>query len=395
MEGMTSSSLPTPPRGELFADPAAGVIWAGFLTLSESLKHQLLAALQEHLAIAGDRSTPEGVRVARAVGALHEARDLLNRSQPRSRLTQDAYEALRGEHPEHGWPPESSLRRWLGGADGSSWNTALRRAGLECAPESEVLVARLGGAFTRDEAVSAVRMFIEDFDYAPGMREYIRWAKQPGIKRRPGRRPLSQVAFDRLFQGGWDEVIREAVNVAPGDPSPVVYNGGSARPAGATWSREVRREALCACAKQTGRSPRCSEYMSWRDRMNRDRAEQKLPPLPLPSYSSYHTHYGSWDEALVAAGLEPLGGSATRSNPAGPRVSKRRVSDEELLDLLRRAYADKGSPFTTLAYTAWVDERKAADRAAGRRPRYSSYATIITRFGRWSAACELALGAGH
>lgn len=102
MEGMTSSSAPTPPRGELFADPAAAVLWAGFLTLSEHLKHQLLAALQEHLAIPGDRATPDGVRAARAVGALREARELLRRSHAMARLTQDAYEGHDPGVPEGG-----------------------------------------------------------------------------------------------------------------------------------------------------------------------------------------------------------------------------------------------------------------------------------------------------
>lgn len=353
--GSSASTSPTaPPRGALFAHPAAKVVWAGFLALEEHHKHLFLTAVQE----------------------------------------QDAFERLRREHPHLGWPPEASVRRWLAGADGDgmSWSVALGRAGLETLAQEEVLVARLGSPFTVDEVVAAVGEFVDEHQYLPGMRELFRWARRPDVRDRPGRRPQSQPVIDRLFPGGWEDVIRAATGAADGEDLPLTYNQGAARPAGRSWSDEARVRALRQCAARYERSPRTTEYMAWRSELNATRAESGLPPLALPSYTSFNKRYGSWDAALVAAGLEALGGSATCSNPGrrGPKPGPR-VPDEQLLDLLRAAFDAKGHPFTTQAYLDWVAEQKAADREAGRHRRYSTYGTVITRFGRWARACELAL----
>lgn len=68
-----------PPRGELFNNPAARVVWPAVLALPEGVKHELLRALSDHLAFSGDRSTPTAQRVARAVQALREAYELFAR----------------------------------------------------------------------------------------------------------------------------------------------------------------------------------------------------------------------------------------------------------------------------------------------------------------------------
>lgn len=57
---------------ELFSDPTAKAIWAAFLTLEEGVKHQFLAELRIHLAVA-ERETPQKTRLAHAVMSLNEA----------------------------------------------------------------------------------------------------------------------------------------------------------------------------------------------------------------------------------------------------------------------------------------------------------------------------------
>src|SRR4051794_9020052 len=135
---MRDSDGPTPPprpRGELFADPSAAPVWAAIEELPENLKRELYARLTAHLEVTTDDRSPRQARAARGVQALRDAYELLQQ-QPRSStafgalpphgeprlLTQHAYRALYDEHGKRlSWPPESTLRTWLGG----TWNDCL------------------------------------------------------------------------------------------------------------------------------------------------------------------------------------------------------------------------------------------------------------------------------
>jgi hypothetical protein len=116
-----------PPRTKKFVSPEAEIVWPAIKALDEASKHELLGRLGDHLAVAEDDRTPQGQRIARAVGALREAHRLFEAEGNQGPLTVEVFRRLRVEHPEAGWPPDSSIRRWLGG----SWNDALRRARLE------------------------------------------------------------------------------------------------------------------------------------------------------------------------------------------------------------------------------------------------------------------------
>src|SRR4051794_37275369 len=71
----TSWTLPN--QGELFADPAANVIWPALTALKEGTLHDVLREIQLLLAVPRYRDTPQRVREARAVSALREAFELL------------------------------------------------------------------------------------------------------------------------------------------------------------------------------------------------------------------------------------------------------------------------------------------------------------------------------
>jgi hypothetical protein len=180
---------PTPiPRGQRFSDPQCNVVWAAIRALDEAAKHDLLFRLGEHLALSEtDRDGPQATREARAVAALREAWSLHAREGDTSStgLPVAIYRALRSEHPERSWPPDGSIRRWLGG----NWNDALRRAGLDALPEAEVTMRPLGSALSKQEAVAAVQACAKDLGEVPTFSRYVGWVRRPDVRRREGRRP--------------------------------------------------------------------------------------------------------------------------------------------------------------------------------------------------------------
>lgn len=370
-----------PARGELFADPGLRAVWPAILKLSEPAKHQALEALREHLALAHLRSTPSETREARAVSALREAVALLRAEGSDDPLTLDHFRRLRDQHPANGWPPDSSIRRWMGG----SWNDALRRAHLPAVPEGDTLKVNLGGALTAEEAVAALKMCAGELDGPISFSRYRHWASRPEVKARPGRRPLSQPPFDRLF-GGWDEAL-VAAGILDGESGQLA--DGSLRPSGYRYKPEQLAEALQEAAAHLGRSPRTAEYQRLRSELRQQDTADGRPAKARPSYSVFLTVHGNWDAALAAADLEPLGGRATQSNPPkGRKVSRRARTDEELLDVLAQAYASLGDPFTTTAYDRWRTDQL-REIPAGRRHRgLPIYATYLQRFGSWAQAVE-------
>jgi hypothetical protein len=98
-------------------------VWAAFMELDLALQHDLLRELQELLAVPEGSRSISGTRIARAIAALREAADELGHSP-----SVKDFRRLRFEHPERRWPPESSIRVWLGSG---RWNGSLSRAGLE------------------------------------------------------------------------------------------------------------------------------------------------------------------------------------------------------------------------------------------------------------------------
>jgi hypothetical protein len=373
------------PRGELFADPSAHLVWAAICTLEEAAQHEVLRALRERLALADDRDTPQAVRVARGVAALREASELL---EPDEQLSVDVFKRVREDNPDRRWPPESSIRRWLGG----SWNDALRRAGLDAVAHGDVTTYRLGSAISRQEAITAVKDCAQERGSLPSLSQYLFWAKQPAVRRRSGRRPASQGPFDRLF-GGWLGALIAADLVDGDAPAhPPSGEAGQVRPSGYRFTTAQIHSALVEVAQRIGRAPRTSEYQRERAAMLEQRDASGRPVRAMPSYNVINARYAIWDDALIDAGLQALGGRGTRSRPPKERQSSKRVSDEQILQVLREAYAAVGYPFTTAAYSAWRAEQRAVDREQRRLRRLPIWGTVSARFGTWAAACEKAFG---
>lgn len=377
-EELMSHSLALPPRGELFADASARVVWAAIVALPAALQHQILVALRDLLACLEGTGTGE-TRLRHAVKCLCEARDLLGHS-PSVAEYRNLY-ASRGHELQ--WAGDSNIRSWVGG----SWNDCLREARLAPVPDGDLLVASLGSAFTADEIIEALRVCADEIGDVPTVSEYLAWARRAEVKARPGRRPQSLSPFDRTF-GGYAAAL-QAARLIGGDASFPIKRSTVVRLGGYFITNEMIGAALREVAEPLGRSPRTREYALERERVIEESIKAG-EPRSLPSIAKIQRTYGSWDAALKDAGLEPLGGRATCSNRCTNRRKRPRITNEEALAVLREAYESLGDPFTVAAFHAWRREQLQRDREARLWRRLPTYDLYRTRWGTWQEALQRA-----
>ncbi|HWQ22568.1 MAG TPA: hypothetical protein VNK94_00515 [Gaiellaceae bacterium] len=375
----TPEAPPLPGRGEIFTSPAAKAVWAAILTLPDAEQHDVLSELRARLACVEGVDSHE-TRVRFAIACLRDAAGILGRSPSVA-----DYRELRALHPERRWPADGSLRTWLGG----SWNDCLRAARLDAVADGDVLVAQLGPAFTEEEVREALLQCAEDLGDIPTLAQYYGWARRPDVQRRPGRRPQSQPPFDRLFGGYYQALI--AAGLVGGNHGAKAKRTTLQRLASYRVTEERIQEALRQVASRLGRSPRVSEYTAFREEIMRE-ALERGSPVALPGHSTIQKRYPVWDKALVAAGLEPLGGRSTTSVRRTTRAQRRpRFTDEVLLAVLREAYAAIGDPFTVEAFNRWRKAERERARAERRFRRIPGYDAYYTRFGTWDQAVRRAL----
>jgi hypothetical protein len=310
---------------------------------------------------------------------LREAHDLLGHS-PSVREYRELY-ASRGQELQ--WANDSRIRAWIGG----SWNDCLREARLACVPDGDLLVASLGSAFSADEITEALRACAMEVGDVPTISQYFAWARRTEVKARPGRRPQSQSPFDRIF-GGYAAAV-QAAGLIDGERGVEAKRSTVVRLSSYFITNEQIQAALCEVAERIGRSPRTKEYALERERIIEESISAGRP-RSLPSVSKIQRAYGPWDAALADAGLEPLGGRATSSNPNRNRRKGPRITDEEALAVLREAYAIVGDPFTVVAFHAWRREQKERDRQARRWRHLPTYDLYRSRWRTWQAALQAA-----
>lgn len=386
----SAPALVARPAGEQFSDPQTGVVWAAISSMEEAAKHDLLTRLREHLAVSDERGGPQGVRVARAIAALREAHDEHLSQGGSGPLGVNTYRRLRDTNPERNWPPDGSVRRWLGQG---SWNDALRTAHLEAVSGGDTTPLARGSDFTAEEATAAVNACAEELGHVPSLGEYTAWARRPEVRQGQSRVPRSQCVFDRLF-GGWLQTLIAARLVKDSRDGVPSVGRLVMRPAAYRFQPAQMSAALRACKEELGldRSPRSTEYGLWRTRLM---ADQTGDSRILPSYVTLMRHYGTWDSALRSAGLRPFNGPGGKlESPARHREPKPRYSDQQLCEFLCAAYAAKGDPFTVRAYRDWREQELSRLRTAQRwiRPRIPSYECYAQRFGSWEQAiCRAAI----
>ena len=234
-----------------------------------------------------------------------ELLDLLRRAAAELGHTPGADELRRME----GYPRTGTYQRRFG-----SWSEAVRKAGLVPRPRG---VKR----FTDDELLDLLRMAAVKLGRTPRVIEL------KGMDDYP-----SPVTYTKRF-GSWDDAVRRA----------------GLAPRSRVWRRYTDEElidALQRAAGELGRAP-----------TSKDLERTKGLPAPL----TYQTRFGSWSNALRAAGFTP---------------GRSRYTDEELLDDLQRIASELGRTPNS------EDLRK--------REGYANTGTYQARFGSWSEALRQA-----
>lgn len=353
-----------------FQNSELEIVWAAIGALDIAQKMALLEGLAEETA-QSFLTTSAGARETRAVVALCECRSLLGHSPSVSE-----YERERQSNPQYGWPPEATVRRWVGAG---SWNKALERAGLNAIAGGDVIVRqRLGAAFSTDEAILALQLCAKDLGAPPTHHELFRWCKRPDVMALPGRRPLSIQVYIRLFKSYVKAL--EAAGLC-GDGIAAVSAHGVFRTVGG-WDHEDFLKALCEVASRIGHPPARSEYRRERRRIE-DESLEAGAPRTIPGEDAIARAFGGdWSAAIVAAGLAD---AATARMTRPPRYT-----DEDLIGTLQEAREAIRDPFTSTAFKQWRVRSIAEAKAAG-TPRYiPSFEQIRNRFKTWNAALEAA-----
>lgn len=375
--------LPRPkPRLKLFSDPSAEAVWAAICVLDEGSQHDLLAELRRRLARADLRDGPADTRRADSIRALREAATFNGGSPSRRNYVQ-----LRADHPEANWPSPTSLVRWLGARH---WNEALAEAHLEAVADGEVLVLENGGAFTVGEVGVAVKEAAGELGETPTLTSYLAWARRPSTRRRPGRRPSSQGVFERLFPGQGFKGALAAAGLIDGDAGTGLVAGPRGR--GYRYSDTEIWQALIEVATRLGSlpyGPRVAEYTRTRNLILAEEAAAGKPLRGFPTYQVIHARYpDSWDQALIAAVLRPLGGTSTAERSPIPAGVRRRLSDAQIRSDLLEGYRAIGEPFAYHAYSAWRAQMLERELARGEIRRIASAQTARSRYGSWKKVQE-------
>lgn len=362
--------MPRDARKRRFSDPELEVVWAGIETLDEGQQYELLRELASDYA--GEEAKRPSIRdyAKRGVVALHTATEALGRvpSAPE-------YRALRQARPDLLLPADASVRRWFG----QGWQGCLRRALLDVPVEGEFRTTP-GMPRTRysdEEMSAAVRSCYRALGHVPSRGEYLAWARDAashtGQDRPP---PRSDYPF--TIRGGFRQTLAHAGLISQDE---VRFGAdGRASPLRHAYHESELLNALRATAEELGHSPRPAEYQRQRQRV-RGTARPDDGRAALPTTQVIRSHFGSWNDALAAAGLPRV----RHFTPPFSGERRPAYSIEEKLEWLRRAWAEVGEPFTGSAYMRWRKEKiQEGEREIPSLP------IIVRTFGGWKEARRLA-----
>lgn len=232
-------------------------------------------------------------------------------------------------------------------------------------------LSALGPAFTREEALKAIRDFDAAWSGAVTWTNYLAWARST-LKTNPGARlPLSPQTFRK--HDGWFTLCREAG---------VDATHAKTRQPTRHYSVEELRDAAAAAQQDAGGGPlRRFEYDAWRKR-KLDDSGSDVAPAPM----AFVRRFGAWPEAMRELGLidDQQFALAARSRP-------RVIADDEALDALITAAAEVHGPLASFSYTRW----RCAFVPRPGEPMPPSAAWFRGRFGSWEAAIAAAEARGR
>jgi hypothetical protein len=357
-------------RRHRFGNVELDFIWAGIETLDPGLQHALLRELATLHAQSALSPRSDADKVRAAVVALREVAEILGHSP-----TIREYRKCQAALPELGLPPDGSIRRWLGG----SWNDCLTRALLDAVTDGDSALRPVGlnQRFEDSEVLSALRECAEELGYPPSLGEYLQWARRPDVRARPGRRPLTYTVFERL--GGFPDAC-VAAGLVPAGGARVASNG-RVLPILWRYPTEELTDALVMVSALIDGSPSQREYREQR-RLTIRSARERGEHMTLPTSEVIVNRYGTWNKALVAAGLEPLVDS--RHPHLGEKSP--RYTETEKLEWVRKAWVEVGEPFTGWAFRSWRKKQRSATGVP-----IPCLAVIERTFGGWARARDLAI----
>jgi hypothetical protein len=227
-------------------------------------------------------------------------------------------------------------------------------------------------------ALNALALCMQDAGGdAPSRRRYDAWRSE---QERPDEWP-SSTAIRNTFAGSWAKAI-DALGVRP---APDVL---ARRLLDFTHGYKAE-EALaaihaCVAALQPTRLS-FATYRQWaREELhNPDRAVERLPLSEQP----FLKNFGSWGEALAAAGLADLLRTRGKSGDRRPQGPREAYSEERIRDALRQATSDLGTDqLTTRQYEKWRKSRIDDAHKEGRVIHLPGPQAVQFRFDSWPRA---------
>lgn len=372
------SNVPLPAHLQQFAHPVGAAVWAAIMTLDAGLQHEILERLDLHLGEALLDPNKPG-RKQRAIRALRRAAELLGRSP-----SVKAYRRLRDETHDPELIPDASIRSALGVG---GWNEGLELAGL--APSVEqvrlgVVVSKSPMRYTDAECLAALRGCGEDLDCVPSGTMYRRWVTRPDVRRRPGRRPMTDTPFIRLF--GSFLVALAAAGLTSETVQAYTSCDMSVRTAAYAYAEDDYASALREVRDRIGSVPRSNKYMRAREEIIAESFAAGAPRT-IPSYGAILKRYGSWNGGLIAAGLEPFESRFSLGVVQPLTGTACRWTDDELVAIVREACdRSRGRETSLEEYIVWRRDEFKRSKAMRKPRKLPSRTTLSSRLGGWTRA---------
>jgi Homing endonuclease associated repeat len=226
------------------------------------------------------------------------------------------------------------------------------------------------------EGIRAVREAAKLLGAPPRLRRYEALRRQHPDWRWPPAGTLRRW----LGAGSWEEALRRAglPTAIPGDAVESLL--------GPAFTPDEGRLAVQRCAEDLGRVPSFSEYHAWAHRPDVTARSGRRPLSEGP----FCRLFGSFQNAITAAGLADDPRSASVAANGNLRAAHYRVGNEQISEGLREVAARLGHVPNTSEYIFTRETMYEESRARGQPRVLPSFPTIMRRYRRWRNALEAA-----
>lgn len=163
-----------------------------------------------------------------------------------------------------------------------------------------------------------------------------------------------------------------------------VTNHGDALVArlGHKFTHAEMTQAIRDCSTDLGAIPSFGSYIAWSKRPDVLRRPGRRPRSQAPFYE----RYGSWANALAAAGLITTKTPGRVVIDGSLRPAGYRYSEEQLVETLREAAKALGGSPRTTAFKRWREETIQESLAEGHQRAIPDYGTYLKVYDTWDGA---------